>query len=150
MKRCVKEIWTRRFPGSRRPSAPTRKTPRLFAVGVSRAELGDLGHAITDLDEAIKLNPTVAKAYANRGEAYSAKREFDRAIADLDKAIKLDPAAGAAYSSRGTAYLFKGDYGRAIADCDEAIRRARGIPGPTTTAAIPIIARAIRGRRSAI
>ncbi len=52
---------------------------------------GQYDQAIADYDEAIKLNPKLAGAYANRGNAYENKGQDDQAIADYDEAIELKP-----------------------------------------------------------
>jgi hypothetical protein len=74
------------------------------------------------LNEAIRLDPKNAVAYANRGEAYSDKGDYDRAIEDLNEAIRLAPNHAAAYANRGEAYSNKGDRERAIEDLNYAIR----------------------------
>ena len=61
-------------------------------------------------------------AYLNRGNAWYAKKEYDKAIADYDEAIRLDPKHAMAYNSRGNAWHAKKEYDKAIADYDEAIR----------------------------
>jgi tetratricopeptide (TPR) repeat protein len=83
---------------------------------------GDPDRAIAALDEAIRLDPKDASAYANRAAADLRKGDYDRAIADLDEAIRLNPTYATAYGIRGNAYVGKDDYDRAIADFDEAIR----------------------------
>ena len=50
---------------------------------------GDFDRAITDYDEAIRLNPGADDTYNNRGISYFHKKEFDRAIADHGQAIQL-------------------------------------------------------------
>src|SRR6266566_4005041 len=62
-------------------------------------------------------------AYNNRGNAYTAKGEYDRAIQDFDASIKLDPDYASAFANRAQTYLNKGEYARAVQDYDEAIRR---------------------------
>ena len=47
--------------------------------------------AIADCNKAIELNPELAEAYNNRGDAYGNKGELDSAIADCNKAIELNP-----------------------------------------------------------
>jgi tetratricopeptide (TPR) repeat protein len=75
-----------------------------------------------DYDQAIKLDPSRASAYNNRGFAYALKGEYDRAIPDYDQAIKLAPKLALAYLNRGLAFAAKGDHERAIADYGEAIK----------------------------
>ena len=64
---------------------------------------------------------TLAIAYNNRGNAYTAKTDYDRAIQDFDQSIKLNPTYIKALNNRGVAYLRKGEYGRAIEAFNEAI-----------------------------
>ena len=64
----------------------------------------------------------LAIAHNNRGDAFSAKGEFDRAISDYDLAIKFNPTFSKPFNNRGVAYQKKGEYDRAIKDFDEAIK----------------------------
>lgn len=64
---------------------------------------------------------TLAIAYNNRGNAYSAKSDYDRAIRDFDESIKLNPAYIRPLNNRGVAYLKKGQYDLAIKAFDQAI-----------------------------
>jgi tetratricopeptide (TPR) repeat protein len=77
--------------------------------------------AIQELNEAIKLDPNMAEAYAYRARAYSGNNN-DQAISDANKAIQLNPRLAMGYLARGTAYYYKKDYDRAIAEYTEAIR----------------------------
>ncbi|TMK10002.1 MAG: tetratricopeptide repeat protein, partial [Alphaproteobacteria bacterium] len=61
-------------------------------------------------------------AYNNRGNAYTAKGEYDRAVQDYDQSIKLDPNYARAFNNRGVAYQKKGEYDRAIEDFDASIK----------------------------
>ena len=58
-----------------------------------------------EYDRAIALDPKDATAYANRGNVWYAKKEYDKAIADYDKAMALDPKNALVYISRGSAYV---------------------------------------------
>jgi lipoprotein NlpI len=86
------------------------------------SDKGDADRAITDCNDAIRLDPSLANAYLNRGKAYSDKGDFNRAIADYDQAIKLNPKSSIGYNNLCDAYLDKGDNDRAITDCNQAIR----------------------------
>ena len=90
--------------------------------GVAHTKRRDFDNAITDLDEAIRLEPQAAAAYDDRGFAYAGKGDLDRAIADYNESIRLDPKVARPYNNRGYAYYGKHDLDRAIADFDEAIR----------------------------
>jgi tetratricopeptide (TPR) repeat protein len=82
----------------------------------------DYDHALTDCNQAIKMEPKSAIAYNRRGLIWYAKGDNDRAIEDFDRAIRIDSAFAYAYYNRGLAWGAKGDKGRADADETEAIR----------------------------
>jgi len=68
-------------------------------------EKKDYDKAITDFDEAIRLDPEAAASYYNRGVALLGrenldKENLDKAVRDFDKANRLDPA----YAFPATAY----------------------------------------------
>jgi Flp pilus assembly protein TadD len=50
---------------------------------------GDLNGAMTDYNQAIKLNPNNARAYTNRGNAKRKEGDLDGAMADYTRAAKL-------------------------------------------------------------
>ncbi len=56
-----------------------------------RKEKKELDIALGDYNEAIRLDPTSASVYNNRGLAWHDKKEYDKAIADYNEAIRLDP-----------------------------------------------------------
>src|SRR5687767_3464904 len=83
----------------------------------------------TTILEMRKVSPEIrAHAYNGRGNALSAKQEFDRAIADYGEALRLRPNDAVTYYNRGSAWHGKRDYDRAIADYDDAIRLNRRLP----------------------
>ena len=83
---------------------------------------GDYDRAIQNYDEAIRLDPKSADAFAGRGSAYLLKGDYDLAIQDYNEAIRLNPKSASAFNGRGAAYFAKGDYNHAIPDDNEAIR----------------------------
>jgi lipoprotein NlpI len=64
----------------------------------------------------------LARAFFNRGRAWTGKGEYDRAIQDFDQAVRLDPEYADAFNNRGVAYSGQGQFDRAIQDFDAAIR----------------------------
>lgn len=91
---------------------------------------------LAEYDEAIRLNPSSAKAYFNRGKARASLDQDPSAIADYNRAIQLNPNFAETYFHRGCLrdYLVQRDSHKsmtaarfeerrsAIADLDEAIR----------------------------
>jgi tetratricopeptide (TPR) repeat protein len=49
------------------------------------------------------LDPNLALAFNDRGNAYANKGQYDRAIQDYDQAIKLDPNLALAINNRAAA-----------------------------------------------
>lgn len=68
-----------------------------------------------------EIEPTNARGYIHRGNAWAEKGDFDRAIADYTKAIEIDPIFADVYFYRGNAWHDKGDTDRAIADYTKVI-----------------------------
>jgi tetratricopeptide (TPR) repeat protein len=89
-----------------------------FALSLKK----DYKEAITNYDQAIKLNPNLAEAYNNRGNARSHLADNLGAIADYTQAIKLNPNLAEAYNNRGNVRDDLGDKQGAIADYDQAIK----------------------------
>jgi lipoprotein NlpI len=82
----------------------------------------DADRALSDCNEAIKVDRNYAPAYMNRGNAYLSKADGEHAFSDFNEAIRLDPKSAWAYSQRGDLYKAKGDFGHALADFNEAIQ----------------------------
>jgi tetratricopeptide (TPR) repeat protein len=90
--------------------------------GLNRTSLDARIGGCTSLIDARQGTPTtLAIAYNNRGNAYTAKSDYDHAIQDFDQSIKLNPAYVKPLNNRGVAYLRKGQYDLAIQAFDEAI-----------------------------
>jgi lipoprotein NlpI len=82
----------------------------------------DPDRALSDCNEAIRIEPGLAAAYANRGNVYLSKVDAEHAFADFNEAIRLDPKTGWFYSARGDLYKNRGDFDHALADLSESIR----------------------------
>src|SRR5262249_37838298 len=138
----------------------TRAIPQELALaylsrGAAHIVMGDFDHAITDLDEAIRLNPRDPEAFTTRADAYLRKagvtdylRElgsafrrdepytkaeqdqtrrgyYEQAIADYNRALVHNPNHLAAYFGRSLAHRALGDEDRARTD-----QRAADYPSP--------------------
>ena len=90
--------------------------------GLAHAAKGELSRAVTDYNEAIRLDPQNASFFINRGKAYEANGNLDHALADFDEAIDLRPRSATAYYERANSYSTKGDFDRAIADYSQVVR----------------------------
>lgn len=83
---------------------------------------GDLENAISDLTEAIRLDPNTASHYEDRAKAYSEKGDHSKAIADYTTAMGLERIENDQYLIRGTKLLDDKNYSKAVAYLSEAIR----------------------------
>lgn len=83
-------------------------------------KLQEYDKAISDYDQAIKMNPKIDMTFYNRGFAWAKKGFYDKAIVDYSEAIKLTKRASF-YDSRGAAWHYKGEYKKAISDFNQAI-----------------------------
>ncbi len=107
--------------------------------GVEWRLKGELDRAISDYDEAIRLDPKYADAYYNRCIAYNRQKKYDLALPDCNRAIALGPGANTLnatgqekvsadrsksdyYNQRGVVYHGRNEIDRAIADYSEALR----------------------------
>ena len=81
-------------------------------LGLCYLKIGDDSSAIDYLTRALEMNPKLARAYANRSEAYFLKGNYDQTIFDSTRAILLggDPRNTAdAYRTRAKAYRKLGE-----------------------------------------
>jgi lipoprotein NlpI len=82
----------------------------------------DSDRALTDCNEAIRVNRTLAAAYLNRGNVYLSKSDFDHAFADFNEALRLDPKSAWAYAERGNLFKNRSEFDHALDDLNEAIK----------------------------
>ena len=72
-----------------------------YLRGVTALDKGDNDAAIAQFTEAIRLDPRLAAAYADRARAHGRKNELEKTIGDCNKAIRLEPDMSSAYACRG-------------------------------------------------
>jgi len=77
--------------------------------------------ALADFDQAIALNPRVAKVWVNRGNVLGAMGRNDSSLVSFDRALALKPDFADAWNNRGAVKLQMGDFAGTIADCSRAI-----------------------------
>jgi tetratricopeptide (TPR) repeat protein len=77
--------------GSKEEATPSSDAAFYLTRSGLHFRRGNFDQAITDCDEAIRLEPGKAHAYGQRGKAWAGKGDTDRALADYDAAIHLDP-----------------------------------------------------------
>lgn len=90
--------------------------------GIQQRRSGDIGAALADFDEAIRLRPKNPEAHLNRASAHLARNDYARAMADYDRAIELQPAEARYWYNRGLAQSRRGEPDKALADYAEALR----------------------------
>jgi tetratricopeptide (TPR) repeat protein/S1-C subfamily serine protease len=95
-----------------------------FARGIARFGTGDQKGALTDLNEAIRLNPEAIEdsAYSVRSTIRFAQGDQKGALADLNEAIRLNPKKADNFAGRAAIRFQAKDNQGAIADATEAIR----------------------------
>jgi tetratricopeptide (TPR) repeat protein len=103
-------------------AAPAGISPQAPAAVTKAASARDLNAQIEWLTKAVKLDPTFAAAYRQRGDAYLQKKQHSRAIEDYTKAIQLKPNFAEAYVGRAAAGVERNLLGRALDDAGRAIQ----------------------------
>ena len=83
---------------------------------------GDYDLALADFNQSIKLQPTLAEAYANRVLVHMVKNDYTQALADANQAVKLQPDLAIAHNNRGVIYAATGNYDGAIADFSQTLK----------------------------
>lgn len=94
--------------------------------GIIFARNGELRRAVAQFDEAVRLAPERAEAYANRASANLLLQNFREAIGDLDEAIRLEPSEALFYRNRGSAYMLLRELPTALVDLDRAVEMTPG------------------------
>ena len=81
--------------------------------------------AISELTQALKIEPKYAEAYINRGLAYYRLAHYQEAIADFTRTISLKQYTADAYARRGDVYLALNDIPNAITDYSASLKRSK-------------------------
>jgi TolB-like protein/Tfp pilus assembly protein PilF len=104
-----------------------------------RGDVPQIRAAVQDLlDQAIRIDPEFATAYAWKAYIYAASKEFDRVaeedlpafrfemdqviVENANKALALDPSVGLAHTALAHMYVDNGEQDLALVEAEEALR----------------------------
>jgi len=93
----------------------------IHLLGVVSRQIGEPEKAVELISKAITINPKIAFAYNNRGNAFRDLRQLDLALADYNQAIELKPDYAEAYYNRGDVYKILKKLDDAILSYNNAI-----------------------------
>ncbi|MFN7209246.1 MAG: tetratricopeptide repeat protein [Aggregatilineales bacterium] len=82
----------------------------------------DLAGKRAAYDEAIRIYPDFAEAYARRGGLQLAKGDWAACLADCQTALRLKPSLAEAHHNRAMALARQGNYAESLASYSEALR----------------------------
>jgi tetratricopeptide (TPR) repeat protein len=102
--------------------APKELANWLVDRGAAYWYVNKIPQALGDLDRAIALDPTNARAFRERSNSHRSAGRIDLALADANESLRLDPHDAKAFDNRGNVFNNNGQYDRAIEDYNEALR----------------------------
>ena len=73
----------------------------LHLLGVSHSQLGNDEQALHWIDLALQVNPQIASAHSNRGNAFRGLKRSNEALTSFDRAVALEPQFVDALYNRG-------------------------------------------------
>jgi tetratricopeptide (TPR) repeat protein len=107
------------------PSSSLNQSLVYFFRGVTYLFNGDFDPALSDLNQAIKLQPMLPEAYVDRSLIYIAQADYSHSLSDLNQALRLEPNSAVASNNRGMVYLQIKNYDQAIVDFTQALSKLR-------------------------
>jgi len=93
----------------------------LFAQAVGHHQAGRLGQAVTGYRHVLALNPELASAHHNLGNAFCEQGKLDEAEASYRRAITLQPGLASAHNNLGTLLQERDQLDAAVACYREAL-----------------------------
>lgn len=83
---------------------------------------GEFDKALSLSEDAVRLNPKNADAYAVRAESNGSLKNYDLCIKDCERSLQIKPDNARAYHSRGLSYVNKGEYDKALIEINKALQ----------------------------
>jgi protein O-GlcNAc transferase len=93
----------------------------LHLLGVIASQRGQYEEAIFQFDRALRINPDVADAHGNRGNALTKLKRLEEALESFNNAIALDQTEAATFNNRGSVLKELKRFEEAVANYDRAI-----------------------------
>lgn len=93
-----------------------------YRKGIYFKRYGEYDRAVEAFTQAIRNNPSHARAYDMRGAVWFIKKEYKKALADYTRAIELDPDTASFYRNRAAAFFKTGRIDKTITDYNTAVR----------------------------
>ena len=100
---------------------PFKDAEAYIALGLAYGMANQFEKAITELQNALKLDSTSAEAYNNLGLYYNDAGKFRESVDALEKAVHFKPEFSKAYYNMGNTYAKAGDYRTAILKYQKAL-----------------------------
>lgn len=89
--------------------------------GVVYMDTGQFDKALTALDRAVRINPSLSEARANMGNIYMQQGQYDQAIEQFHAALEINPNDPKTHFNMGGAYLEAGQYAHAETHLKETL-----------------------------
>jgi len=109
----------------------SQKAKLLIARASLRFDHEQYKEALVDLDEAIKLAPTIARAYFKKADVLCEMNQLEPAIAAICQYIKLDPTSLSAIYFRGKLYLLSHQLDKSANDFIYCIKHGDDVVAPS-------------------
>ncbi len=90
-------------------TAPSRTAQECYDSAANFREAGNLESALTEVSEAIRIDPMMDRAYAFRAAVRRQQGDLAAAVTDSTLAVEINPSNVGAYVTRGAAQLRLGN-----------------------------------------